>query len=124
LKTAKALGLTILSRSAAGFWGASRVAEGIIQWVTRHLTRFASRSIPNFASSSVGRQPPPMLVCFFHVSWTSALGVSALIERHLTDPRTGRNAQFPLRDLFRQSIHSRLAGYRTPTTRRQKQGCK
>src|SRR5215470_7998289 len=39
------------------------------------------------------------------------LGLSALIERHLTDPRTGRNFQFPLRDLFRQSIYGRLAGY-------------
>ena len=39
------------------------------------------------------------------------LGVSALIERHLTDPRAGRNSQFPLCDLFRQSIYSRLAGY-------------
>src|SRR5262245_17327463 len=39
------------------------------------------------------------------------LGLSALIERHLTDPRTGRNSQFPLRDLLPQSIYSRLAGY-------------
>jgi hypothetical protein len=39
------------------------------------------------------------------------LGLSALIERHLTDPRTGQNYQFPLPDLFRQSIYSRLAGY-------------
>ncbi len=39
------------------------------------------------------------------------LGLSALIEQHLTDPRTGRNLQFPLPDLFRQSIYSRLAGY-------------
>jgi len=39
------------------------------------------------------------------------LGLSALIERHLTDPRTGRNYQFPGPDLFRQSIYSRLAGY-------------
>src|SRR5947207_14303696 len=39
------------------------------------------------------------------------LGLSAVIERHLTDPRTGRNAQFPLRDLLRQSVYSRLAGY-------------
>src|SRR5712692_8336537 len=39
------------------------------------------------------------------------LGLSALIEQHLTDPRTGRNYQFPLPDLFRQSIYSRLAGY-------------
>ena len=39
------------------------------------------------------------------------LGLSTLIERHLTDPRTGRNAQFPLADLLRQAIYSRLAGY-------------
>jgi Transposase DDE domain group 1 len=39
------------------------------------------------------------------------LGLSVLIDRHLTDPRTGRNSQFPLPDLFRQSIYSRLAGY-------------
>jgi hypothetical protein len=30
------------------------------------------------------------------------LGFGALIERHLTDPRSGRNRQFPLVDLFRQ----------------------
>jgi hypothetical protein len=39
------------------------------------------------------------------------LGLDALIERHLIDPRTGHNRQFPLPDLFRQSIYSRLAGY-------------
>ena len=39
------------------------------------------------------------------------LGLGALIERHLADPRTGRNSQFPLPDLFRQSVYSRLAGY-------------
>ena len=39
------------------------------------------------------------------------LGLDALIEQHLTDPRSGRNRQFPLPDLFRQSIYSRLAGY-------------
>ncbi len=39
------------------------------------------------------------------------LGLSALIEQHLTDPRTGCNRQFPLSDLFRQSLYSRLAGY-------------
>ena len=39
------------------------------------------------------------------------LDLSTLIERHLTDPRTGHNRQFPLPDLFRQSIYSRPAGY-------------
>src|SRR5947209_10172827 len=39
------------------------------------------------------------------------LGLTTLIERHVTDPRSGRNRQFPLPDLFRQSVYSRLAGY-------------
>ena len=39
------------------------------------------------------------------------LGLSALIERHLSGPRTGRKSQFPVPDLFRQSTYSRLAGY-------------
>jgi hypothetical protein len=39
------------------------------------------------------------------------LGLSALIERHLTDPRTGRNCQFSMPDLYRQSVYNRLAGY-------------
>lgn len=39
------------------------------------------------------------------------LGLNALIERPLADSRTGRNRQFPLPELFRQSIYSRLAGY-------------
>src|SRR6266446_4588092 len=47
------------------------------------------------APARVGRAPRP----------------GALIERHLSDPRTGYNRQFPLPDLFRQSMYSRLAGY-------------
>jgi hypothetical protein len=39
------------------------------------------------------------------------LGLSALIDRHLSDPRTGHNYQFALPDLVRQSLYSRLAGY-------------
>ena len=39
------------------------------------------------------------------------LGLSALIEQHLTDPRPGPKRQFPLPDLFRQSVYSRLAGH-------------
>ena len=37
-------------------------------------------------------------------------GFSALIAYHLTDPR-GKNTQFSLADLVRQSVYSRLAGY-------------
>ncbi len=39
------------------------------------------------------------------------LGLGELIEQHLTDCRRGKNTQFPLADLFRQSVYSRLAGY-------------
>ena len=39
------------------------------------------------------------------------LGFGELIEQHLTDSRRGKNTQFPLADLFRQSVYSRLAGY-------------
>ena len=39
------------------------------------------------------------------------LGLGALIEQHLRDPRRGKNTQFPLADLFRQSVYGRLAGY-------------
>jgi hypothetical protein len=38
------------------------------------------------------------------------LGLSELIEQHLTDSR-GKNTQLPLADLLRQSVYSRLAGY-------------
>jgi hypothetical protein len=39
------------------------------------------------------------------------LGLNRLIAEHLVDSRTGRNRQFPLADLLRQSVYSRLAGY-------------
>ena len=38
-------------------------------------------------------------------------GLSELIGEHLVDSRPGRNRQFPLPDLLRQSVYSRLAGY-------------
>jgi hypothetical protein len=39
------------------------------------------------------------------------LGFSQLIGQHLSDLRRGKNTQFPLADLLRQSVYSRLAGY-------------
>ena len=39
------------------------------------------------------------------------LGFGKLIDEHLTDSRQGSNKKFPLADLLRQSIYSRLAGY-------------
>src|SRR5262245_59285593 len=46
------------------------------------------------------------------------LGLSALIERHLSDPRTGYNRQFPLADLFRQSVYQPLGRLRGHQRRR------
>ena len=39
------------------------------------------------------------------------LGLSELMDRHLSDSRRGKNIQLTLADLLRQSIYSRLAGY-------------
>ena len=44
-------------------------------------------------------------------------GLSELIGENLVDSRTGRNRQFPLADLLRQSVHSRLAGFEDLTMR-------
>jgi len=39
------------------------------------------------------------------------LGLEAILTEHLRDSHHGLNTQFPLPDLLRQSIYSRLAGY-------------
>lgn len=39
------------------------------------------------------------------------LGFGELIDRHLVDRGEGKNTQFALADLLRQSVYSRLAGY-------------
>ena len=39
------------------------------------------------------------------------LGLGKLIDEHLSDSRQGLNKKFPLADLLRQSVYSRLAGY-------------
>src|SRR5271154_3140422 len=39
------------------------------------------------------------------------LGLSELMDRHMSDCRRGKNIQLPLADLLRHSIYSRLAGY-------------
>src|ERR1019366_378477 len=39
------------------------------------------------------------------------LGFGELIKQHLTDSRRGKNTQFPLADMLRQSVYSRIAGY-------------
>ncbi len=36
------------------------------------------------------------------------LGFGELIAQHLADSRSGENTQFPLADLFRQSVYSRI----------------
>jgi Transposase DDE domain group 1 len=39
------------------------------------------------------------------------LGLGERIEQHVSDSRRGKNTPFPLADLLRQSVYSRLAGY-------------
>jgi len=39
------------------------------------------------------------------------LAFGDLVRQRLTDPRRGKNTQFPLADLLRQSVYGRLAGY-------------
>jgi len=39
------------------------------------------------------------------------LGLSELVDQHLSDSRRGKNIQLFLSDLLRQSIYRRLAGY-------------
>ena len=39
------------------------------------------------------------------------LGLGTVIDEHLSDSREGWNKKFPLADLLRQSVYSRLAGY-------------
>jgi len=45
------------------------------------------------------------------------LGLSVLIERHLSDSRRGKNVQLPLSDLLRQSVYSEVAGKCLPRQR-------
>src|SRR2546425_10477630 len=45
------------------------------------------------------------------------LGLDALIEQHLTDPRSGHNRQFPLPDLFRRASDPACAVLRAPACR-------
>jgi len=85
-------------------------AEGIIQWVTQYLARFASFN-PQLRVEFSGATVTSDAGLLLPRELDERLGLSALIERHLTDPRTGRNSQFALADLFRQSIYSRLGGY-------------
>jgi hypothetical protein len=40
------------------------------------------------------------------------LGFGKLVKPHLTERRRGKNTSLPLADLLRQSIYSRLAGYK------------
>jgi hypothetical protein len=45
------------------------------------------------------------------------LGLSGLMQRHLSDSRRGKNIQLPLLYLARQSVYSRLPATRMSTTR-------
>jgi hypothetical protein len=96
-------------RGPQGSWLVRRAPP--TRWVTQHLACFASRSTPKLRVEFRGATVTSDAGLLLPRELDERLGLSALIERHLTDPRTGRNRQFPLADLFRQSVYSRLAGY-------------
>src|ERR1035437_4719722 len=68
---------------------------------------FKSSLRVDFQGSQVTSDGGLILVC----ELDERLGLSALMQRHLTDSRRDKNTQLPLADLVRQSIYSRLAGY-------------
>src|SRR3984893_5679213 len=81
------------------------------RWVRRKNGRFSSRSTaPCGLTSRVARVISDGGLILLR-ELDERLDLSALIERHLTDSRRGKNIQLSLADLLRQSIYSRLAGY-------------
>ena len=86
------------------------------RWVRRKNGRFSSRSTaPCGLTSRVARVISDGGLILLR-ELDERLDLSALIERHLTDSRRGKNIQLSLADLLRQSIYSRLAGYEDSTT--------
>ena len=86
-------------------------AEVERRWVRHKIGPFSFRSIAcvkvDFQGARVTSDGGLILVR----ELDERLGLSELMDRHLSDSRRGKNIQLPLADLLRQSIYSRLAGY-------------
>src|SRR3989442_15896561 len=90
---------------------APRWSGGHHPMVGPHAGRFRFPSNPQLRVGFRGATGPSDAGLLLPRELDEPLGLDALIERPLPDPRPGHNRQFPLPDLFRQSIYSRLAGY-------------
>lgn len=62
-------------------------SEGSTRWVTRHLACFASRSTPQLRVEFQGATVTSDAGLLWPRELDERLSLSALIERHLTDPR-------------------------------------
>ena len=80
-------------------WGDSKGGPVRLPFNSRLRAEFPGATVTSDAGLLLPRRPD------------ERLDLEVLIERHLTDPRTGHNRQFSLPDRFRRSIYSRLAGY-------------
>src|ERR1039457_6853425 len=87
-------------------WCGGGVAVGEAQNQPFQLS-FNSSLRADFQGARVTCDGGLLLVC----ELDERLGLSALVQRHLSDSRRGKNTQLPLIDLLRQSVYSRLAGY-------------
>ena len=77
------------------------------RWVKKKTSRFSVQWTVDFQGSRVTSDGGLILVR----ELDERLGLGKLIDEHLSDSRQGLNKKFPLADLLRQSVYSRLAGY-------------
>ena len=81
-----------------------RVAPRLIQTLSVHVQRISEGA---FQGSRITSDAGLILVR----ELDERLGLARIIAAHMHDSRHGRNTQFRLPDLLRQSVYSRLAGY-------------
>jgi hypothetical protein len=72
---------------------------------------FQLRFNASWGSISKVRRSLPTAVWFWCASWTNVWASANWSPSTWPTPGAGRTPNFPLADLFRQSVHSRIAGY-------------
>jgi hypothetical protein len=98
LKPLKPVKHDLIGREQVKQFLEDRIKEEVnTQWVKKRSGRFSYRSIDGG------------LILVRELD--ERLGFGNLIDQRVADPRQGKNTQFPLADLLRQSVYSRLASY-------------